>query len=125
VSFSGVSTNGTSTYLVQIGSGSVTSTGYQSVSVALPGGAAVNSTAGMIISSANASNVFHGQMVLTLLNNNTWVASAVLADYLSTFYMVTCGGVSSNLSGALDRVVITTTNGTDTFDAGSINIMYE
>jgi hypothetical protein len=25
----------------------------------------------------------------------------------------------------LDRVRITTTNGTDTFDAGSINILYE
>jgi hypothetical protein len=29
------------------------------------------------------------------------------------------------LSGALDRVSITTEGGTDTFDAGSINIMYE
>lgn len=125
LSFNGVSTNGTSTYLVQIGSGSVTSTGYQSVSVALPGGGAVSSTAGMIISSANASNIFHGQMVLTLINSNTWVASAVFADYLSTFYMTTCGGSSPNLSGALDRVVITTSGGTDTFDAGSVNIMYE
>jgi hypothetical protein len=29
------------------------------------------------------------------------------------------------LSGTLDRVRITTVNGTDTFDAGSINILYE
>ena len=29
------------------------------------------------------------------------------------------------LAGALDRVRITTVNGTDTFDAGSINILYE
>ena len=29
------------------------------------------------------------------------------------------------LSGALDRVRVTTVNGTDTFDAGSINILYE
>jgi hypothetical protein len=33
------------------------------------------------------------------------------------------GGVT--LSGVLDRVIITTANGTDTFDAGSINILYE
>jgi hypothetical protein len=32
---------------------------------------------------------------------------------------------SSALSGALDRVRITTINGTNTFDAGSINILYE
>jgi hypothetical protein len=32
---------------------------------------------------------------------------------------------SKTLSGTLDRVRITTVNGTDTFDAGSINILYE
>jgi hypothetical protein len=32
---------------------------------------------------------------------------------------------SATLSGTLDRVRITTVNGTDTFDAGSINILYE
>jgi len=35
------------------------------------------------------------------------------------------GGSSISLSGTLDRVRITTVNGTDTFDAGSINILYE
>jgi hypothetical protein len=35
------------------------------------------------------------------------------------------GGGEVSLSGTLDRVRITTVNGTDTFDAGSINIMYE
>jgi hypothetical protein len=29
------------------------------------------------------------------------------------------------LSGTLNMVRITTTNGTDTFDAGSVNILYE
>jgi hypothetical protein len=35
------------------------------------------------------------------------------------------GGGNVTLSGVLDRLRITTVNGTDTFDAGSINIMYE
>lgn len=34
-------------------------------------------------------------------------------------------GGGKTLSGTLDRVRITTVNGTDTFDAGTINIMYE
>jgi hypothetical protein len=34
-------------------------------------------------------------------------------------------GGSKSLSAALDRVRLTTVNGTDTFDAGSVNIMYE
>jgi hypothetical protein len=29
------------------------------------------------------------------------------------------------LGGAMDRVRITSTNGTDTFDGGTVNIMYE
>jgi hypothetical protein len=37
---------------------------------------------------------------------------------------ITFGGGKS-LSATLDRVRITTVNGTDTFDAGSINILYE
>ena len=37
---------------------------------------------------------------------------------------LTSGG-SVTLSGILDRIRITTVNGTDTFDAGSINILYE
>jgi hypothetical protein len=37
----------------------------------------------------------------------------------------TLSGGSKTLTGTLDRVRITTVNGTDTFDAGSINILYE
>jgi hypothetical protein len=35
------------------------------------------------------------------------------------------GAGTKTLSDTLDRVRITTVNGTDTFDAGTINIMYE
>jgi hypothetical protein len=35
------------------------------------------------------------------------------------------GGGNVTLSAVLDRVRITTANGTDTFDAGSVNILYE
>ena len=42
----------------------------------------------------------------------------------STGATATAGG-GVTLGGALDRVVLTTSNGTDTFDAGSINVFYE
>jgi hypothetical protein len=35
------------------------------------------------------------------------------------------GGFQVSLSGTLDRIRLTTVNGSDTFDAGSINIIYE
>jgi hypothetical protein len=52
-----------------------------------------------------------------------WVASIVSSQTNSATGIV--GSGSKTLSGTLDRVRITTVNGTDTFDAGTINIMYE
>jgi hypothetical protein len=44
---------------------------------------------------------------------------------LSNASTPTVGGGVLALGGVLDRIRITTINGTDTFDAGSINILYE
>jgi hypothetical protein len=129
VIFSGTSLSGSANYLIQIGSGSVTSSGYLSYctyqGAAFTGGN-YTSTAGFILAAAGASNIHYGAAVIYLLGSNTWVSNHTLALNASgTGYSMTGGGNSSALSGVLDRVRITTTNGTDTFDAGSINIMYE
>jgi len=51
------------------------------------------------------------------------LATGTLALSNTTNMFFTAGSVA--LSGAFDRVILTTLNGTDTFDAGSINILYE
>lgn len=61
-------------------------------------------------------------MTLIRIQGNTWVAS--LSGGYETIY-IAVGGGSVTLSGVLDRVRITTANGTDTFDTGTVNIMYE
>lgn len=125
--FNSVSTNGATSFLAQIGSGSVTTSGYQSTSSLQGFNGAVlssSSTAGFIIFNNGPSGVFNGHILLTPVSGNTWISSHTLGNYLSSFYSVSGGG-SVSLSGALDRVVITTVGGTDTFDAGSINILYE
>ena len=125
VMFNGVSTNGSSAILVQIGSGSVTTSGY--LASGASGGTTLTTssfTTGFGINSVNAANVISGIATLALITSNTWCFSASLG-YTSTNAMLLSGGNSPALSGALDRVVITTVNGTDTFDAGSINILYE
>lgn len=127
---SGVSTNGTSTPIVQIGdSGGVETASYS-------GSCTNNTTAGVsglnfstgfafVGSSTAATVIEYGIISLCLLNSSTnlWVCSGVLgrSDATST---ATFGG-SKALSAELDRVRITTSNGTDTFDAGSINIQYQ
>jgi hypothetical protein len=122
VMFNGVSTNGTSLKLCQLGAGSVTSTGYSNLTFNTTG--AYNSTtAGFSLYVASASDVMGGQIVFALMGSNTWTASGVVGNGLGTQMAITAGSVT--LGGTLDRVRITTVNGTDTFDAGSINILYE
>ena len=123
VVFSGVSTNGANAMLVQVGSGSVQTTGYNS---GLWSGTSTNITAttGFIASISNSSLGFSGIMTLTQLSANNWVATCVssVATTANIGYQ-SIGTVS--LSGSLDRVRFTTNGSTDTFDAGSVNILYE
>jgi hypothetical protein len=121
VMFSGVSTSGTSNYLVQLGSGSVTTSGYLGSSGNLGGSASF--TTGFGLTSGAATVVMQATMTISNLSGNTWVASQVGGR--SDAASVTFGGGNIALAGVLDRVRITTVNGTDTFDAGSINILYE
>jgi hypothetical protein len=125
VMFSGVSTNGSSAPLIQIGSGSVTTSGYNSSGSNISSGASTaSSTAGFIISSGAASgDARSGSFILTNITGNIWTMQGVC--FLTTNFNSVNAGTSSALSGALDRVRITTVNGTDTFDAGTINILYE
>lgn len=123
VMLQGVSTSGTSNLLIQLGSGSVTSTGYSSN--ASTGGTVANSTAGMLMTGVLvAANNYSGIYTIATLGSNVWAASGVTANNTTTS-TTALGGGSVTLSGTLDRVVITTVNGTDTFDAGSVNILYE
>ena len=125
--FDGVSLSGTSNFLLQLGSGSVTTTGYSSRCVAPGSGpnATGTSTSGIFLVSGATANAFRGTCTFTNISANIWVAaiSGGISDG-TTNYSLTGGG-SISLSGALDRVRLTTVNGTDTFDAGSVNILYE
>ncbi len=122
--FNGISTTGSSNLIVQIGSGSVTTSGYASQAWAATG-SGIN-TAGFILTNGNAaSNTIVSTILLTNITSNTWVSSALLNVNNATSVGFQSVGNSPNLSGALDRVRITTVGGTDTFDAGTINIQYE
>jgi hypothetical protein len=127
--FNGVSTSGTSLMQVQIGSGSVTTSGYNSTSSFTSGasGFAYASTGFVLNSSgtASAASTNSGFLQISLLGSNLWVASGTTGGNATNQVTNALAGTSSALSGALDRIRITTVNGTDTFDAGSINIMYE
>jgi hypothetical protein len=127
VMYSGVSTNGTSNYLVQIGSGSVTGSGYASAAFSIDGTNATGvstSTAGFLTARlSTAAALFTGSIVISNITGNTWVESGSLINISAGWGTTSTGSLA--LAGVLDRIRITTANGTDTFDAGSINILYE
>lgn len=131
VSLSNVSTNGSSDVLIQIGSsGAIESSGYSGSATSLtdaavavvkiyPGsGFAINSILGAV-------DGRYGQIILTLLSSttNTWAASGIIGYIASSRQGMTAG--TKSLAGAIDRIRLTTANGTDAFDAGSANIIAE
>jgi hypothetical protein len=125
VMFNGVSTNGSSENIIQVGSGSVTTTGYlgSSSNLSSTATATSNYTTGFGIRETSASRLLSGNVTLTNISSNIWVCSGIIGT--SAFAnSYTVGGVIT-LGGTLDRIRITTVNGTNTFDAGSINILYE
>jgi hypothetical protein len=125
VLLNGVSTNGTSLVQIQTGAGSVTTSGYNTSSSYMSASTtSVTSSTGFIADSgaATAASVRNGILTLTLLGSNTWIGSGLFHEQ-SAATSTTVGQIA--LGGALDRVRITTVNGTDAFDAGSINILYE
>jgi hypothetical protein len=134
VIFNGVSLSGTTNFLFQVGTSAlgVITTGYNSgatsVSVATASttnGSASNITNGITAAGygSTAGSTAYGHVVFTLISGNSWVASG---NFYVNGALRTCTFAGAiDLASALDRVRITTVNGTDTFDAGSINILYE
>jgi len=125
VMFNGVSTSGTSNIQIQLGSGSPTTSGYlgSSIATTAAGNSAATSTTGFVLLSGAATYLLNGFGVFTNLTGNTWAGVVNTGQSDSARSQTTSASIP--LAGVLDRVRITTVNGTDTFTAGSINIMYE
>ena len=125
----GVSTNSSAGLRIQIGAGSVQTSAYLGAATTTPAGSATsgnNFSSGFDVTpgAQSAASVHDGIITLVALNSsNIWMMSSSIGreDAVAAAY----GAGKVTASGTLDRVRITTTNGTDTFDAGSVNILYE
>ena len=123
VMFDGVSTDGTDFLQVQIGSGSLTTSGYNSTGTSAASSVGTSSaTSGFVVRASDVNSLISGQMVLTLVSVNNWASSHMLKV---TAAEVAFGAGDVTLSGVLDQVRITTVGGTNTFDAGTINLLLE
>jgi hypothetical protein len=119
-----VSGSGTSSFRLQLGdAGGFEDTGY--VSYATTAAATVSTSSagsGFQVGGGTSARGYQGVLQLFLLGANTWVAHGVFNDG-STNNVFVSG--SKALSATLNSIRLTTVNGTDTFDAGSVNIVYE
>lgn len=127
VNFEGVSTNGTALVRVQLGdSGGIETTNYLGAAASLASAvvSTISLSAGFDINISAANAIRRGAITLTKMSttSNTWTCSGSVADE-TTVTVSTVSG-SKQTSAALDRIRITTSNGTDTFDNGSVNISY-
>jgi hypothetical protein len=133
VMFNGASTNGSSGIIARLGtSGGVVSSGYTTVVSII---AAASNTTRLSKASSSfplvwadaASYLLYGNIVFTNLTGNTWTGTGLFyqdqGGPTDAHSIQVAGAIA--LSGTLDRVRITTVNGTDTFDAGTINIFWE
>jgi hypothetical protein len=128
VMLNGVSTNGSSVPIVQLGSSSFATSGY--LGAATQVGSTANTTTTIafttglpVVAAFVATSVIRGIVSIVNVTGNTWVGTSVQAFSDAAVNAFSASNVT--LSGTLDRIRLTTVNGTDTFDAGEVNIMYE
>jgi hypothetical protein len=125
VMFAGVSTSGTSNIQIQLGTGGTptyTTSGYVG-GVSLVGSSTFISTGIGVTQTTAAATTFSGLTTIANITGNTWTAGGYVSGNATNG--CTVAGSSIALGAALTAVRVTTVNGTDTFDAGSINILYE
>ena len=129
VMFSGVSTSGTSgmRFQFKVGGTAVTSNYTASmfaITTAISASVGTAVTNGFPLSIAGTGSAQSGQIVFSQLSTDIWVGNGSFYDNNPTERIAVIAGRAFSV-GTVDGIRVTTTGGTDTFDAGSINIMYE
>jgi hypothetical protein len=125
VMFNGVGTNATSPLQIQLGSSTFTTSGYLGAGTytASSSTSTLNSAGFVFANWVLAANIGYGSIILSNITGNSWTATGFVSTTNQAATFLVSGLVP--LSGVLDRVRITTVSGTSTFNAGSINILYE
>ena len=127
VMFDSVSTNGASRVMVQLGdAGGVEDTGYLASCTAVIEGSAISGTAittGFPIAYGSDGTARTGALIITNMGGNKWVAQGVMINNTASSSSQTAG--VKTLSDTLTQIRIIAFNGTDAFDAGAVNVMYE
>lgn len=124
--FKGVSTSGTSAMLLRLGNPTIAVTGYSSVAFNSTTNSVANAsdtTGFRLMYAIGATSSLLGSAVLVSPDGVSWIESSTMSDIVNATSLMSSGGVT--LSGLAKVLRLTTVNGTDTFDAGSISLLIE
>jgi hypothetical protein len=129
VMLNGVSTNGASAYQIQLGdaggietTGYVASTQFVSTTTNTTRGTLFASGFGLSWSTGAAGDFNTATLTFVNVSANNWNGTGMQNYSVGGGHFITG---QKTLSDTLDRIRVTTVNGTDVFDAGIINILYE
>lgn len=122
VIFTELSTNGSNNPVIQVGSGSLKTTGYAGSQTLLTAGVATgNLSSGFQLGGAAASSIRNGVFTLVHQGGNVWTCNGG-SGFSDSAAVAHCSGYVS-LSGVLDRLSLSA--GGDSFDGGSVSILIE
>jgi hypothetical protein len=128
VIFNGVSSSGPSIdrpFGIRLGTSSgIETTGYVAGLFYPPSNHVTETVMFPVCVASGATATLYGNYTLINMGSNVWVYNSAVADTGANWVFAIAGG-SKTLPSTLDRIRITNVNGTDTFDAGTINICYE
>ena len=128
VMLNGVSTTSTSNFMIQLGdAGGIETSGYTGNVTRIGSSTTpvVNNSSGVVINETVTSALtFIANVIFSKIDGNTYVAFGTSVEAVggNTSCVITA---AKTLSDTLTQVRITTVGGTNTFDAGTINILYE
>ena len=123
----GVSTSGTSHLLIQLGSGSLVTSGYVDAITGVTYGTNGGADAvpyGIPLHHSQAAQAATGAVVLSNIGGDAWQAFGSLSNVGGTNVQGVTTAGSITLSGVLDRIRLTSVAG-DTFDAGGVALLIE
>ena len=123
--FDRVSTTGGSEMIIQLGtSGGAITSGYISGSCNATGATIETSTAGFVIFTNQGGHNHTGKVEIQRAGtSNKWISNHMII--LDSGATRSGSGVLTTYSGTIDRVVLTTEGGSQTFDNGSVTVYYE
>jgi hypothetical protein len=122
VLYSGVSVSGTSNLQIQLGtSGGIVTSGYAS-GIGYRTGEAASTAGFMVAGPSGAASLWSGVVTINSFGSDIWTSGGTMSR--DDGWASLSGGYK-DLGGTLTQIRITTINGSDTFDAGSVNISWE